>query len=97
MESNELKEIEIKNGTCYYVDDKIEYFDFDNILIDEILYKNILVYDISYKTLFGSKQLHVRLDEADEFVKVYAGTRYLTLLGSEKYHVIYYRIRYLIS
>ena len=72
MESNELKEIEIKNGTCYYADDKIEYFDFDNILIDEILYKNILVYDISYKTLFGSKPLHVRLDEADEFVKVYA-------------------------
>ena len=30
MESNELKEIEIKNKRCYYFD-----FDFDNILINE--------------------------------------------------------------
>ena len=38
MESNdELKEITIKNQTCYCFDDtiKIEDFDFDNILIDE--------------------------------------------------------------
>ena len=38
MESNdELKEIDIKNCTCYYFDDiiKIEDFDFDNILINE--------------------------------------------------------------
>ena len=57
MESNGLKEIDIENSTCYYFDDiiKIEGFDFDNTLIDEELHKNILVYDISYKTLFGSK------------------------------------------
>ena len=44
MESNDkLKEIDIKNGTCYYFDDiiKIEYFYLDNILIDEKSYKNI--------------------------------------------------------
>ena len=29
---------------------KTEDFDFDNILIDEKSYKNILVYNISYKT-----------------------------------------------
>ena len=52
MESNELKEIEIKNKRCYYFDDIIEIddFDFDNILINEKSYKYILVYDISYKT-----------------------------------------------
>ena len=35
--TNELKEIDIKNCTCYYFDDiiKIESFDTDNILIDE--------------------------------------------------------------
>ena len=34
---DELKEICIKNRTCYYFDDiiKIEDFDLDNILIDE--------------------------------------------------------------
>ena len=58
MESNDkLKEIDIKNGTCYYFDDiiKIEYFYLDNILIDEKSYKNILVYNIFYKSLIDSK------------------------------------------
>ena len=34
---DELKEISIKNRTCYYFDDiiKVEDFDLDNILIDE--------------------------------------------------------------
>ena len=38
MESNDkLKEISIKNCTCYHFDDliKIEDFNLDNILIDE--------------------------------------------------------------
>ena len=38
MESNNwLKEIDIKNRTCYYFNNivKIEDFDFDHILIDE--------------------------------------------------------------
>ena len=47
--NDELKQINIKNCTCYYFDDilKIEDFDIDNILIDEKSYKNILVYNIS--------------------------------------------------
>ena len=50
MESNdELKEINIKNHTCYYFDDTIETedCDFDNILIDERQNENILVCNIS--------------------------------------------------
>ena len=38
MESNDkLKEIDIKNRTCYYFDDiiKMEDFDFNNMLIDK--------------------------------------------------------------
>ena len=31
------------------------------------------------------------------FIRIYNGTRYLTLFGSEKYDAIYNRIRYLIS
>ena len=67
---NNLKEINIKNHTCYYFDDviKIEDYDFDNILLDEKSYKNILVYDISYKTF-----LHLLL------VQIHC------LLGSIKY------------
>ena len=38
---------------CYYFDDiiKLENFDLDNVLIDEKSDENILIYDISYKTL----------------------------------------------
>ena len=68
--SIKLKEIYIKNRTCYYFDDiiKIEDFDFDNILIDEKSYENILFYDISYKTLIGARPLCIRLDKVDEFI-----------------------------
>ena len=46
MESNnKLNEIILKNCTCYYFGDIIEFGDFnlDNILINENLYENILL------------------------------------------------------
>ena len=100
MESNDrLKEIDIKNCTCYYFDDmiKIKDFDLDNILIDEKSYENILVYNISFKRLIYSKPLRIGFNKIDGFIKDYDGTRYLVLFGSEKYDSIYDRIRYLIS
>ena len=50
MESNNSKETDIGNRTCYYFDDiiKIEDFVFDNILIAEKSHEKVLVYDISY-------------------------------------------------
>ena len=84
---------------CYYFDDIVifEYFDFDNILIDEKSYKNILIYKILYRTLIGPKSLRIRFNKIDGFIRVYDGTRYLVLFGPEKYDVIYNRIRYMIS
>ena len=43
MEKNEFKKV-CMNHTCYYFDDiiKSKEFDFDNTLIDEKSYKNIL-------------------------------------------------------
>ena len=64
MESNdEWKDIDIKNRTCYHINDiiTIEDFHFSNVLINEKSYENILVYDISYKTLIGAKPLRIRL------------------------------------
>ena len=62
MENNELKQVWIKNCTCYYFDDiiKIKDFKFD-ILLDEKSYENVLIFDVSYKTLIGSKPLRIRL------------------------------------
>ena len=85
MENNEFLKVCIKNRACYYFDEiiKLQNFDLDNILIDEKSHGNILIYDISYKNLIVAQP--------------YDGTRYLTLLGSEKHDTIYDRIRYLIS
>ena len=86
MENNEkLKVISIKNRTCYFFDDiiKTEDFDFDNVLLDEKSYGNILIYDISYKTLTGAKPLRIRFDKVDRFIRVFDGNRHLVLFGGE--------------
>ena len=56
-----------------------------------------MIYEISYKTLIDPKYLLIRFDKIDGFIRIFVGTRYLTLLSSEKYDAIYNRIRYLIS
>ena len=87
MENNEFKKVCIKNCMSYYFNDiiKLEDFDLDNILIDKKSHKNNLTYDILYKTLIDSKPLQIRFTKIDEFIRIYDGTRYLTLFGSEKY------------
>ena len=99
MEYNEFKKVRIKNRLCYYFDDiiKLEDFNIDNILIDKKSHEKILIYEISYKTLTGSKPLHIRFDKIDELIRIYDGARYLTLFDSEKYDTMYDRIRYRVS
>ena len=70
----------------------MEGIDIDNILIAKKPLENILIYDISYKTLVGSKALRIRFDNG--IIRVYDGTRYSVSLGPEKYDGIYKRIRY---
>ena len=63
---------------CYYSDDiiKFEDFDFDNILIDKKSLENILIYDISYKTLIETNPLHISFDKIDGIIRIYNGNRY---------------------
>ena len=56
-----------------------------------------MIYDISYKTLIGSKPLLIRFDKLDGIMRIYDETRYLTLFDNKKCDAIYDRIRYLIS
>ena len=66
MENIEFKKFSIKFRTCHYFDDIVgEDFDFDKILLDGKSYKNILVYDISYKALTDANPLHFRFDKVD--------------------------------
>ena len=39
-------------------------------------HKNIIIYDILYKTFMGAKPLRIRLDKIDGFIKIYDGIRY---------------------
>ena len=41
--------------------------------------------------------MRIKLNEIDAFIRIYDGTRNLTLFGSENYDAIYNRIRCLIS
>ena len=99
MGNNEWEKIRIKNSTYCHFDDisKLEDFHRFNVSIDEKSQENILIYDISYKTLLGSKLLRVRFNKIDGFLRIYDGTRYLTLFAAETYDVIYDKIRHIIS
>ena len=68
--NDDLKEINIENRKRYYFDDliKIEDFNLGNILIDEKTYKNILVYNISHKTLIDAKPLRIRFNKINRFI-----------------------------
>ena len=98
MKSREkLKEVGIKNRTCYYFDDIMWVIDidFNNLLLDKKSYKkiqNVLVYEILYKTFMVKKPMHIRFDKIDAFIKIYDGIIYLVLL---EYSDIYDKIKYL--
>ena len=57
----------------------------------------IFQFNTSYKNLIDSKPLSITFNKIDGFIRVYDGTRYLALFGSEKYDSIHNRIRYLIG
>ena len=56
-----------------YLNQKILIID---ILRDKKSHENILIYDISYKTLIGPKPLRIRFDKINGFIIIYDGTRY---------------------
>ena len=94
-----FRKVSIRNRTCCYFDEIIKFEDlhFDNISLDENSQENILIHDISCKTLIGIKPFRIRLNKVDGIIKVYDGTRYQVLFCPEKQDVIYNRIRYLIG
>ena len=87
MTSNDkLKEINIKNCTRYYFNDinKFGDFDVDNILIDEKIYENTLLYNVSYEALMGATPLRIEFNQIDVFIRIYDRTGYLVLFEGKK-------------
>ena len=100
MESKDkLKEIDIKNCTCYYFDDIIKDVDINlsDTLLGEKLYENISVYDISYKTSTTRKPMCIRFDKIDGFIRAPAGEfRYFALFHYGLFGKTFDKIKYLI-
>ena len=84
VSKDELKEIGFKNRTCYYSDDVIKARDINsiNILLEEKIYRNVLIDDVSYKGFMGSITLRIRLARIDGFIKIYDEIRYLVISGN---------------
>ena len=79
---DKLKEINIKNRTCYYFDDIIKdvYIYLNDFIRRNVIWK-YFVYDISYKTSTGPKPLRIGFDKIDGFIRVRGGEFiYLVLL-----------------
>ena len=81
--------------------DRDNDFDFNDILLDEKLYKekdeNILFYGISQKTLTNEKPLSIRFNKINGFIKVRAKVRCLVLLDYGQFDKTCHRIKYVIS
>ena len=56
-----------------------------------------MIYEVSYKTLIDAKSLCIMFNNADEFIRDYAGNTYFVLFGLEEYDAIYDMIIYLIG
>ena len=77
---------------------RVKDINFSDILFNEKSYKSyedILIYAVSYKTFMGSKPC-ISFSEIDEFIRICDGIRYFLLFASQRYDVVYNRIRYLI-
>ena len=85
MENDEFEKVCIKNYTCYYFHDKTKFEDSDIDNISIVKYENMLIYKISYNTLTGPNHLRIRFNNMEGFIRVYEGTRYLVIFGSENY------------
>ena len=82
MENNEFYKVCIKIFRCYYFDDiiKLEDFDIDNILVDAKSHENIVIYNISYKTLIGPKPFQIKFNKIYGFIRIYDGIRDLFII-----------------
>ena len=89
-----VKEINIKNRTCYSFDDSINIKDFDSSLlkINKKSCKNIDIYYIGYITMKdfdyvkinNVNPLYLIIGGVDEFIEEKNGNKYLTLVSTDK-------------
>ena len=90
--SNKVKDINIKNQTHYFFNDviDIENFDLNNIKIDEMSYKNILIYYIGYVVIkkyvkiYSVNLLYIIFRYVNGYFEEINGNKYLTLVPTNE-------------
>ena len=92
--SKKFKDVSIKNHTYYFFDDiiNIRKFDSINIKIDEISYKNILIYHTRYVMIKDSiyiktnsvNQLYFIFSKMNEYFEEMNGNKCLTLVPANE-------------
>ena len=91
----EVKQINIKNRTYYFYNDRIDLKDFEpNLLkIDKKSYKNIDIYYIGYITIkkiddyesiYSVNPLYLRIDHANGYIEEKKGNKYLIFDSSDE-------------
>ena len=89
--SNKVKDMSIKNHTCYFFDDviNIEIFDPNNIKIHEKPYKNILIYCIGYVTIKDLK--YVIINSVNPLYLIFSrGNGYFEEINKNEYLTLVY-------
>ena len=71
MNKNKLKEINIRNHTCYCFEDIININDLnvDKILIDKKSYKNIIIQNVAYKSPCAVNRSFIIFENVDRCIK----------------------------
>ena len=80
-----IKDIDIKNSTYYFYDDRVNIKDFDSNLLklDKKSFKNIAIYYIGYITkkdkykINSVNPLYLLAHEVDGFIEEIEGSKYL--------------------
>ena len=89
-----IKEVNIKNQTCYFFDDMINIKNFDpsSLKIDKKSYKSIDIYYIGYITVKDSdhvkinsvNSLYLIINEVDGCIEEINGNKYLALVSTDR-------------
>ena len=89
-----IKQIDIKNQSCYFFSDliNIKKFDLSLVKIDKKSFENIAIHYIGYITMKDSdyvkinsvNPLNIIIGEADGYIEVKNGNKYLWFASTDK-------------
>ena len=74
-----------------------EVINVNGILLDKKSYKNILIYDISYKNFKGKKALPIMFIRVRGLIKIFNGIRYSEVFESNNEFIIEIILEYIMQ